>query len=217
MNRTTREAGAVQMWTIVAIIFISTTVIATGAMIWAMINYYDQKTNVDGRVAAAVLEAEKKQADELEAEFLQREKEPNRLFAGPEDYGSLSFNYPKTWSVFVESDTSKGDVFQAYLHPITVPPISNYQQFALRVTIETKDYDKVLSSFSRLVEDGDLKTSSVKINGETGTRLEGKFSEDIRGSAIVFRIRDKTVTVRTDANTFNNDFNKIISTIKFIK
>lgn len=217
MNHMTKETGAAQTWTILAIVFISTTVIAIGVMTWALINYFDQKTDVDGRVAAAVTEAEKKQADELEAEFLERDKEPNRTFAGPEDYGSLAFKYPKTWSVYVASDASKGGSYEAYLHPVTVPPVDSKQQFALRVTIETKDYDRVLGTFSRSVEDGSLKSSSVKINGETGTRLEGSFSDDIRGAAVIFRIRDKTVTIRTDANTFVKDFNKLVSTITFNK
>lgn len=217
MNRMTKETGAAQTWTIVGIVFIFTTVVAVGVMIWALINYFDQKTDVDGRVSAAVTEAEKKQADELEAQFLERDKEPNRTFAGPEDYGSLAFNYPKTWSVYVESDASKGGSYEAYLNPVTVPPVDSSQQFALRVLIETKEYDRVLSTFSRAVEQGELTSSSIKVNGETATRLEGNFSDDIRGAAVVFRIRDKTVTIRTDANTFKNDFNKLVATITFNK
>lgn len=217
MTRHTREAGAVGTWTIVGIVFIITTLIAAGVMVWALINYFDQKTNVDGRVDAAVAEAKKAQADELEAEFLEREKDPNRLFAGPEDYGSLSFDYPKTWSVYVDADATSGTSYEAYLNPGVVPPVSDTQQFALRVLIESKDFDRVLNTYSRRVEDGELKSSSIRVNGETATRLEGNFSDDIRGAAVIFKIRDKTVTLRTDANTFLKDYNKLVGTVTFNK
>jgi hypothetical protein len=46
-------------------------------------------------------------------------------------------------------------------------------------------------------------------------RLDGSFSTDIRGSAVIFKIRDKTVTIRTDADTFKPDFENIIKTINF--
>jgi len=65
------------------------------------------------------------------------------------------------------------------------------------------------------VKKGDLKASSTKADGNNGTRLDGNFTKDIRGYAVIFKIRDKTLTIRTDANTFLSDFDKLISTIKF--
>src|SRR5690606_16503613 len=108
-----------------------------------------------------------------------------------------------------------GDTFEAYLNPVTVPPVNKDTQYALRVTIEQVDYDKVISGYDRDVEKGNLKSSTVKINGEAGTRLDGQFSPDIRGSAVIFKIRDKTVTIRTDADTFKDKFNALIKTIKY--
>jgi hypothetical protein len=60
-----------------------------------------------------------------------------------------------------------------------------------------------------------LNSSSVAANGVNGTRFDGAFSKDIRGSAVIFKIRDKTLTLRTDAETFKNDFNSLVPTIKF--
>jgi len=216
MNRRL-ESGAATAWIIVSIIFIVTTIAAAGVMIWALINYFDQKDNVDTKISSAVSTAKKEQADDLEAKFMERDKEPNRQFVGPDDYGRLMFDYPKTWSVFVESDASDGDVYEAYLNPVSVPPITNTTQFALRVTIETKDYDAVINSYDKLVREGSLKSSAVKADDQNGTRLEGNFTKDIRGTAVVFKIRDKTVTVRTDADTFRKDFDAIVSSITFNK
>jgi hypothetical protein len=209
------ENGATDGWmitTIVSIVFLLTLI---GLSVWLYINYSEQKTNVDTKIEAAVATAKKDQADVDGTKFAQREKEPLREFVGPEDYGRLTFNYPKTWSVFINKDVSKGGTYEAYLNPITVPPVSETQQFALRVVIEEKDYAKVLTAYDSLVKKGDLKSSSIAVNGVNGTRLDGNFSKDIRGSAVIFKIRDKTLTVRTDANTFAPDFNTLITTIKF--
>lgn len=216
MNRVS-ERGSAKTWLIISIVAITTTVALAGALVWALINYFDQKNNVDTKVSSAVAEARKDQADADEAKFLEREKDPNRQFVGPEDYGRVSFDYPKTWSVYVAEDASGGGAFEAYLNPVSVPPIANDTQLALRVNIETGDYDREISSFSRAVNSGDLTSSSITLDGVTGTRLDGSFSDDIRGSAVIFRIRDKVVTIRTDAQTFRADFDKLIQTITFNK
>ena len=215
MNRHLNEQGSVNPWLVTSIIFIITTLAAAGGLTWALMNYLDQKDNVDTKVESAVMIAVKTQADTDAANFQTEEKKPNREFGGPEDYGALSFAYPKTWSVFVEKEASSAGTYQAYLNPVVVPPLGATQQFALRVTIETKDYDTVLNTYQPQVKKGELKTSAFKANGQDGTRIDGAFTKDIRGSAVVFKIRDKTVTMRTDADTFKGDFDALIQTISF--
>jgi hypothetical protein len=209
------QSGAAHTWLIIGVVSIITTIAASGVMIWALINYFDQKNNVDATVSTAVATAKKDQADADEAKFNEREKEPNRQFVGPDDYGQVTFDYPKTWSVYVEKDASTTNIYQAYLNPVAVPPVTTSQQYALRVTIETKDYDQVLTGYQSLVKKGDLVSSAVKIDGDNGTRLDGTFTKDIRGSAVIFKIRDKTVTIRTDADTFRADFDALIASIVF--
>lgn len=209
------EKHKINGWMIGTII---ATVISVGLIIlsvWLYMNFNEQKTNVDGKINDAVAIARKDQSDIENIKFSERDKEPNREFVGPDDYGRVTFNYPKTWSVYVDKDSSDGGNFEAYLNPKTVPPISENQQFAIRVIIEQQDYDKVIASYDSLVESGDLKASSVSADGNNGERLNGKFSDDIRGSAVIYKIRDKTLTIRTDADTFTPDFEKIITTIKF--
>lgn len=202
--------------TIIIVILAVVLALALGFAIWSFVNYSDQKTNVDGKISQAVATAQKNQADSDEAKFIARDKEPNRTFVGPDDYGQLSFNYPKTWSVYINKDASDSGNFEAYLNPVSVPPVLSTTQYALRVLIENTDYDKVIASYDSSVKSGKLKASTVTAaNGATGTRLDGNFSTAIRGSAVIFKIRDKTVTIRTDADTFDPDFNALIATIKF--
>jgi hypothetical protein len=214
-QRFNSERGAVSALLISTILLAVLAAAGIGISIWSYMNYNEQKTNVDGKVSIAVADAKKAQADDLEAKFEARDKEPNREFVGPEDYGRVTFNYPKTWSVYVDRDVAKGGTFEAYLNPVSVPPVTDSQQYALRVTIAQKDYDQSIASYNALVKKGDLKSSSVSVNGSNGTRFDGSFSKDIRGSAVAYKIRDKTLTLRTDADTFKGDFDSLISTIKF--
>jgi len=234
-NRTL-ERGGVDM-KIVGIVLLSLLFMAAGSLaIWLYFQYADAKTNVDSKVTeavgAAVLETQKKD----EAEFLAREKEPNRTFLGPDDYGRLTFDYPKTWSVYQATDVSKGGgaTYAAYLHPVTVAPIPAnaqddlfasskptptqgvVQKFALRLKIKQKLYEETLKEYDSLIKTGQITSSAfTNSNGVVGTRFEGRFNNDIRGSAIVVKISDKTLTMRTDADVFKDDFEAIAKTVNF--
>lgn len=201
----------------IAIILLGLALVAcVGLAIWLFVQYSDQKSNVDAKVEAAKAKAVRDTQEEEQEKFLEREKEPNRQFVGPDDYGRLTFSYPKTWSVYVDADGSKAGSYEAYLHPVTVPSVDGVNpRFALRVLIESKDYDKVISSYDGLIEKGELKNSTVSASGHRGVRLNGNFSKDLRGSGVFFKLRDKTVSVFTDADTFKPDFDKIIKTIDF--
>ncbi len=209
------QKGIINVWVATTIGLIVLSVAVAIFAVWALINYTDQKTNVDSKINDAVVTAKKDQVDVDEAKFTEREKEPMRQFTGPSDYGGVTFNYPKTWSAFVNKDAASGGTYEAYLNPVVVPPISSTQQFAIRVLIEEKDYDKAVTGYDAQVKKGDLKSSAFSVDGSNGTRLDGSFSKDIRGAAVLFKIRDKTLTIRTDANTFMADFNALIATIKF--
>ncbi len=190
---------------------------AAGAFgIWAFLEYRSARSDVDGKIAVAVSAAEKDQAEQLHAEFLEEEKKPNYRHTGPEEYGSVSFEYPKTWSVYEARNlTNSGNKYEAYFNPRIVPPVSSDEQFALRMLIEDVSYTKVVARYDSKVKRGDLKSSTFTSQGVNGTRLDGSFSKDIRGSAVIIKIRDKTLTLRTDSNTFKGDFDKLISTLKF--
>jgi len=170
-------------------------------------NYTDQKNNTDQKIAVAVDIAEDAQAEKLEEQFKQREKSPVRTFQGPSDLGSVSFQYPKTWSVHTAQDVS---TLETYLQPNIVPPIDDAQPYALRVNVNEDSYQDTIEDYEGLVEDKSLKSDTIKINDFTGIRLDGKFSEERSGSIVIFKIRDKTLTLATDSTSFVDDFNKIV-------
>ncbi len=209
------ERGAVS-GLLVAVITLSVIVLGVGSFaIWAYVAYSDAQDDVDGKIAIAVAEAKEKKGEEDEAKFAEREKQPNKTFKAPDDYCGLTFQYPKTWSAYESEQVTNGGDFKAYLSPDVVKPISSNEQFALRVVIEQKDFDQVIDQYKGLVTKGDLKQSTTSSEGNQGARIAGNFSKNIRGDAVLYRCRDKTITIRTDADAFKTDFEKIIGTIDF--
>ncbi len=195
----------------VASIILGFFTVAFGAvMIWALVNYNDQKNNVDSKIDLAVSKAQKAQKDKDTEEFAEREKEPYKKFIGPDDLGRVTFDYPKTWSAFVASNGSGNRVYEAYLHPNVVPPVVKGQKFAVRMTIDPKSYDKVLEKYEKVIEKGGLRSSAVQVSGYNGNRLDGNFDDETKGAAVIFKVRDKTLILQTDSDQFVPDFDSII-------
>ena len=214
--------GAVDGWMVSTIGLIVLVLGAGSLAIWGWLNYQEAQTNLDGKIDLARAEAKREQAEEDEKKFAEQEKDPRRDFTAPDDLGRLSFSYPKTWSVYVEEDPvaagSVGGEYKAYMHPIVVPPVSgNEQRFAIRISILSQNYNEYIKQYEDLVKDGKLRSSTVSVNGENGVRFDGNFTDQMRGSLVTFKIRDKTAVIQTDADTFKHDFNALIKTISFIK
>lgn len=205
------QQGSVSGALITSVVLGVLVVVLGSVSIWAMVNYSDQKDNVDSKISVAVAAAKQQQGEEDDKKFAEREKEPYDRFVGPDDLGRVEFDYPKTWSAHVARDSkSSGSGYEAYLHPKVVPPIVNNSQYALRMVIEPRQYEEVLRQYENRVENGDLRSSSIRVSGYNGTRLDGKFNKEIEGSAVFFKVRDKTLMIATDATVFRPDFDKII-------
>ncbi|MBQ3294292.1 hypothetical protein IJG98_01000 [Candidatus Saccharibacteria bacterium] len=200
------------------IIIIFLALLTIGGACLAIYFYNEYKAasaDVNSQVAAAVTAREKEITDELEAKFAEREKQPYNTFGGPADYGSLNFKYPRTWSVYVAKDAAKGGDFEAYLHPGQVNPISNTEPIALRVTIKSESFETANSRYKSLVQSGKLTSSVISVGGTDANRYDGTLSTNLVGSVVIFKIRDKTVTLETDAEIYREDFAKILETVTF--
>lgn len=208
--------GLIKTVVIVILTLVSLTFI--GLFVWMLLQYNDVKTDVDGQINVAVSKAVDEKAMAMEEEFLEREKEPYRDFAGPADYGELSFKYPKTWSVYVASDASKGGDYEAYFNPIEVNTVSKDTINALRVTIRDKAYDDVIAEYNRYLEkkDSNLSVQAVTVAGTSASRYTGNIpNTDLNGIIVIFKIRDKTAILQTDSMNFESDFNKLLETVSF--
>lgn len=193
--------------TVIVLTLITVALIGFGA--WAFVNYQDHKNNVDSKVAQAVEVAKKDQQAQDEKSFTEREKLPTRQLVGPDDLGRVTFDYPKTWSVYVERDGS-GGTYTVYLHPKVVNSISQKQLNAVTVSVEDRGYETVLASLRATIAKGELKATPVTIHEQKGTRLDGAFSKSVQGAAVLFKVRDKTLRIQANNQDFLGDFNNII-------
>ncbi|MBR2587197.1 hypothetical protein IKE71_02365 [Candidatus Saccharibacteria bacterium] len=199
------------------VIIIFLVLFLIGALFLAYYFYNEYKlasSDVDGQVAAAVLDREKEITDKLEAEFAAREKTPYKTLTGPSDYGSVSFKFPKTWSVYVARDASNGGNYEAYLHPSEVPEVATGTIFALRLTITSDTFESVNSRYAYEVGKT-VSSSAITVGSVNATRYDGKLPNSAQGSAVLFKVRDKTIVLQTDAEIYRDDFNQILETVTY--
>lgn len=204
---------------IVVIVILSLmTIIFASLMVYEIVQYNNLKDNFDTKTAEEVAKAEAAQAERLEKEFAEREKNPYKTFAGPVDYGELSFKYPKTWSVYIAKDATTGGDFEAYFTPGEVEPVSNKNINALRVIIRDKSYESVVQEYNKQVskKNSTLSVETITVNGTTANHYIGTIpNTELNGHIVVFKIRDKTAILQTDSNLFLNDFNTLLLSVGF--
>lgn len=204
---------------IIALSLVSLTFI--GLFIWMFVEYENAHTNVEGQIATAVVKAVDDNTTKLEKEFTEREKYPFKTFAGPADYGELTFEYPKTWSVYVAKDAHAGGDFEAYFNPVEVNEVSDTTINSLRLAIKNTAFDEVAAEYQNALEDTErpLRLDSVTIGkgvNITANRYTGMIpNTEFNGIIVLFKIRDKTAILQTDSVLFQADFDTLLSTIRF--
>lgn len=191
-------------------------IIVAGFGVWAFMGYQDYKANSDQKAAAAAEEA-KVATQAVEAtKYAEESKNPYKTFTGPSDYGSVTFQYPKTWSGYVLQDSTAGSglPLDTYFHPDVVPDIAGASSiFALRVAIVSEPYDQTLEAYAGGVEDGSVTVIPYKlpkVEGVVGSRINGLIDQDTQGSIVLFPLRNVTLKVWTETDQYINDFNTII-------
>lgn len=195
---------------------------AAGFGYWAYGERQDYKNHSDAKAAVAVKEAEAAQRIKLEAEFAEREKNPYKSYTGPSAYGSISFNYPKTWSFYlVEANTQQPIL--GYFKPNFVPAVGDSKAvYALRMELMSTAYEQELTRFDSIIKQGKLKSVAFlppKLKDKNvlpGVRLDGELQLTKPGSAVIIKVRDKTLKLTTDGKDFEPDFtNIVLSSLSF--
>ncbi len=180
--------------------------------VWAFMERDEYKNETDAIVAREVEQAIEQNTTELEEEFQEREKEPLKTYNGPAAFGSLSIDYPKTWSAYVEESGSGRNPLEGYFHPGFVPdPDDNL--IALKVEVVNQTYQQALRPFESAAS-RDLVTirplEAKNVDGVVGVRVDGEISRDVQGNVVLFELRDKTLILTTESTEFTADFNNII-------
>jgi len=185
----------------------------------------DYKVVSDQEISAAVAAANKTQAAQLQAQFDEQSKSPNKSFHGSTTYGSVTFDYPKTWSAYVDTSSSSEPI-NGYFYPDTVPGIQSKTAYALRVELVNIDYSQVMQQFNSKITQGLVTAKAYtppKLQGMTnvvaGTLMNGQVNnqdQTQRGTMLAIKVRDKTLEIYTEAADFSKDFNNtVLATLTF--
>lgn len=182
-------------------------------------DYNELSADIDGKIAMSTAEAVDENSAKLEKEFAEREKSPLRSFTGPEDYGALSFDYPKTWGIYVDSDASKGGDYVAYFNPVQIDPLSDKASvYALRLTITNTSFEKTVAKYQNLLSQKktNLSMNTITVNGTVANHYSGTIpGTDFNGYIVIIKIRDKSAILQTDSYLFEADYNKLLDSIQF--
>lgn len=203
--------------TIILVVVSLVAILFIGLFIWKYLEWDTVKTDINGQIDAAVAVAVSENTTKLENEFIEREKYPYKTFSGPADYGSLSFEFPKTWNVYIAKDASNGGDFEAYLNPGEVQPVSASTINAMRVTIRDTAYDTVVRTYDNYVRSGRLTVATRNVGSTIANVYTGELNNNIRGVVALFKLRDKTVVLQTDAELFTEEFYKVLDSVTFVE
>lgn len=202
------------------VIFILLFLGAAGFGFWAFSERSKFKNDTDKIVAKEVALAEQKVSTAKDAEFVEAEKKPTKIYKGPSTFGSLELEYPKTWSAFITESGQGSTPIDGYLHPDFVPGVQSGTSFALRVEVIQKSYDTEMKQFDSKVKSGKVKVTPYRaelVPDVLGARVEGEVNQGQKNIMVLFPIRDKTLKISTESEAFNGDFNNIIlKTLKFV-
>jgi len=204
------------------IVLILACLIAAVAIVVAVIFFLkyneaneDQQAKIDAAVATAVAEEQATAAKNLEEKL----KEPYAEFRGPDDYGRVSFRYPKTWNVYVDKDGSDGSDFVAYFQPNRVQSLSDKSaRYALRFAIYNRSYDTAAKQYISKVDSGKMRSQTFTVkdgsNQISGMRYDGEITTDIIGTLVIFKVNDKVAMLQTDSDVLMDDFEKLLTTLR---
>lgn len=198
--------------------FILSVLLLLGALgfgLWAFAGRQDYKDNSDQKSNTAVIIAQQQTATAKDKEFTEKEKSPLKQYRGPASFGTVTIQYPKTWSAFVtEATTPGGTPVDGYFHPNFVPGLQTNTDYALRVRVVSRQYADELKQF-----EGKAKTGKVTISpyrspklpeGIIGSRIDGEVNVGQQDSLVLFPLRDKTIEISTESAQFRGDFDSII-------
>lgn len=219
------QRGKVNVAVIVSIVMGTITVMAIGVTIWMFGQYQANKKVNDAVIEKKVREGKDEQKAEDEKILKKRLEQPYSKYASPPEVGSVKFDYPKDWSVYsaiplgdavadAKAATSTAEL-KAYFYRGVVPSVEGKSTvYPLRVFVTAQSYTEVTKEYQKFIEAGTAKASPITIETSDGAkyeglRIDGVLSDVANGSAVILRIRDKTMQVITDTGqdnmeTFNN-------------
>jgi hypothetical protein len=208
------QSGAVNGLVISLVLAVVLLVAALGFGGWAFSGRQDYKNNVDSKISTAVTAAKQQESTAKDLQFAEVVKNPLKSYTGPEAYGSLIVNYPKTWSAYVDDTGTGSSLVDGYFAPGSVPSATGQNSvFALRVQVLSQTYAQVLQSFSGQQQSGKLIVSAYalpKLPKTVGVKAVGQISSQTTVTMVVLPLRSNTLEIWTEGSQYLADFNNNI-------
>lgn len=203
---------------VVSLIFAILLLIGAGAFgAWAYMGRQDYKNNSDAKAAVAVTAAKSQEDKIKDAQFAEAAKQPLKTYQGPEAYGSLVVNFPKTWSGYVDDTGTGSSLVDGYFAPGVVPSATSQNSvFALRVQVLNQQYAQAMQSFSGQQQNGQLTISAYalpKLPKIVGAKVVGQVNSNQNQATvtmIVLPLRSQTLEIWTQGSQYLADFNNNI-------
>ncbi len=202
------------------VILVIVCLIAAGAIVVAVIffmKWNELKVNHDADIESAKAAVIAEQEELANKKIAEAAKLPNKEWTGPSDYGSISFQYPKNWSVYVAKDGSKGNDYEVYFNPDSLSALGDSEsRYALRFVIRDRQYADVTKPYLNKVKTNKMTSQTFSADSESisGMRFEGELGSNMRGTVVIFKVNDKTVILQTDSDANIEDFEKLLLTLR---
>lgn len=210
MRRLRSDERGLNMLIIPLVAVVVFFMVTLGFALWAYSGRQDYKDNVDQKVETAVDVAQKETATEKDNEFIEREKQPLKEYKGPTAFGGIQIRYPKTWSAYVDETGSGASPLDGYFHPNFVPGINSGSNFALRLQVVDRPFADELRSYDAQVKSGKATAEPYKpanVPNVVGVKVEGEIVPRKQGIVILVPLRDKTIKLSTEADSYKKDYN----------
>lgn len=210
---TPKKSHALEIVLIIFIFLIGGAAIAGAAYCQSQYSQLSESVNSKRSIEISNKKEETKLADDKAYE--KRSANPYREFTGPSDFGSITFEYPKEWSVYLNNDDDSNPTYEAYFGPDYIPPVGQGSIFALSFKLVGQNYDAYIKQF----EGKKLSSSSAfSVNGLTGIKVTGKLDEkedQPDGAEVIIKINNYTAIIRTDDyEEYGNEFDRVIEDLR---
>jgi hypothetical protein len=225
------ERGAVNGMAFSLVIAILLLVCAVAFGGWAFSSRQDYKNHTDAKIVTAVTVAKQQESTLKDAQFAQAEKNPLTTYNGPEAYGSIVLQYPKTWSGYAASTSSGnggGSPVSDYFYPGVVPSTADPSSvYALRLQVLNQTYASTVNSLSQGgAESTNRPTISPyvlpKVPSAIGVEVTGTLPVSNGGSGsktgvmVILPLRSETIELWTEGSQFTSDFtNSVLPNFSF--
>lgn len=207
------QSGSINILLIPLILTIVFLLATSGFAIWAFGSRQDYKNNTDEKIATAVEVAVEEAKTTKDNEFIEKEKEPLKSYRSAAQFGSLSLQYPKTWSAYVNEKGQGTTEFDGYFHPNVVPGAETDPSYATRIQLSTRNFNEEVRTFDSAIKTGKAQAQPYQPTNQpsvVGLRIEGEISPKKQGTLILIPLRDKTIKVFSESSDFKKDFETII-------